>query len=138
MWWRTAVLAVLVTATTAGIGACSDDEGSAEELCQAVRANPSITSTFQGFDPTDASAAVEQLRTALVSLEQLRDAAPAEVRDDIVVEIDYVTDLIEGLGEVPEGEPAEAVGVVQRVTGEHPDVGQAAANLEAFAASSCR
>jgi hypothetical protein len=117
--------------------ACSDDGGSAEELCRALREDPSIANAFTGFDPTDTPAALDQLRTARVTLGELRDAAPSEVRDDLTVEIDYVQDLIDGLSAVEGGDAADAVAVVQRVTADHPDVADAAAELQAYAASSC-
>ncbi|MET0729263.1 MAG: hypothetical protein ABWZ76_13295 [Acidimicrobiales bacterium] len=117
--------------------ACGGDEGSAEELCAAVRSEPSVATVFRGFDPTDTDAALGRLREARVTLGELRDAAPAEARDDLTVEIDYVQALIEGLEGVDSGDPADAVAVVQQVEQEHPDVTQAAANLAAFAESSC-
>jgi hypothetical protein len=117
--------------------ACSGDEGSAEELCAAVRDDPTLTSTFTGFDPTDTDHALEQLRAARVSLGELRDAAPAEVRDDLTVEIDYVQALLEGIEGLDGRDSAETVAVVQQITSEHPDVDDAAASLAAFAAESC-
>lgn len=121
----------------AALIACGGDEGSAEELCEAVRSEPSITSAFQGFDPTDTEEALEQLRGARVTLGGLRDAAPSEVRDDLTVEIDYVQALIEGLEGVDGRDAAATIAVVQHVTAEHPEVGAAAAELAAFAAETC-
>lgn len=120
------------------LAACGGDEGSAEELCAAIRELPSVTSTFSGFDPTDVDAALEQLREARVVLGELRDAAPAEVRDDVTVEIDYVQALVEGLEGVDGQDAEETVAVVQRITDEHPDVQDASAELAAFAEESCR
>ena len=130
--WRLAVALLCVVAV-----ACSGDEGSAEELCTAVRSDPSVTNAFSGFDPTDTERALDQLRAARVTLGELRDAAPAEVRDDLTVEIDYVQALVDGLESVDGREASETVAVVQRITDEHPDVQGAAANLAAFAEESC-
>lgn len=121
----------------AALVACSDDAGSAEELCAAVREQPGVTSAFAGFDPTDTEQALEQLRAARVTLGELRVAAPSEVRDDLTVEIDYLQDLVEGLETVDEHDTAETVALVQRITDDHPGVADAAANLAAFAAESC-
>ena len=121
----------------AALVACSGDEGSAEELCTAVRAQPSLTNAFAGFDPTDTEHALEQLRAARVTLGELRDAAPSEVRDDLTVEIDYVQALVEGLEAVDGHDTSETVTVVQQITDEHPEVADAAANLAAFAEESC-
>lgn len=128
-------VALLVAATAAV--ACSSDDGSAEELCARLRSDPTITTVFRDFDPTDVEAALDQLRTGRVTLGELRDAAPSEVRDDLTVEIDYLQALIDGLREVADGDPADAVAVVQEVTAEHPDVEEAAANLTAFTEESC-
>lgn len=132
--WRAAGLVALVAAS----GACSDDGGSATALCAAVRADPSIATTFTAFDPTDTEAALEQLRSARVTLGGLRDSAPAEVRDDLTVEIDYVQALIETLETSPTDDPNATVTAVQQVTADHAGVAQAAANLEAFAEESCQ
>ena len=132
---RGAVLGMLVALVA--LAACGGDEGSAEELCAALRDQPSVASTFTGFDPTDTEQALEQLRSARVTLGDLRDAAPAEVRDDLTVEIDYVQALIEGLEGVTGRDATEAVSVVQRITDEHPRVSEAAASLTAFTEESC-
>ena len=118
------------------LGACTEDDSSAEELCEAVEAGD-LSGTFQDFDPTDPEAALDQLRTARVQLGDLLDAAPAEVRDDLEVEIDYVQALIDALEGVEPGDAAESALQVQSVTDAHPDVRAAAAKLEAFAASEC-
>ena len=131
--WLRAVALLCVAALVA----CSGDEGSAEELCAAVRSDPSVTSAFVGFDPTDTEHALDQLRAARVTLGELRGAAPAEVRDDLTVEIDYVQALVDGLESVDGREASETVAVVQRITDEHPDVEAAAANLAAFTRESC-
>ncbi len=130
---RRALLLVCAVA----LAACGGDEGSAEELCAAVRGEPGLTSTFTGFDPTDTEAALEQLRAARVVLGDLRDAAPAEVRDDLTIEIDYVQALVEGLEGVDGRDSEETVALVQRITDEHPDVAGAQAQLAAFAEESC-
>ena len=93
--------------------------------------------TFQGFDPTDPEAALDQLRAARVELGDLLDAAPDEVRDDLQVEIDYVQALIDALEEVAPGDATESALQIQAVTDAHPDVDEASANLAAFAEEEC-
>ena len=128
--------AVVLTSVTAA--ACSDNSGSAEALCTAVRADRSTATVFNGFDPTNRDAALVQLREARVTLGELRDAAPGEVRDDLDVEIDYVQALIDQLEALdPGADPAQAAEVVRQVTEEHPDVDDAAAALVAFSAENC-
>jgi hypothetical protein len=128
---------VLVLSCAVALAACGSDEGSAEELCDAVRGEAGRLDVFEGFDPTDTETALDQLRSARVVLGDLRDAAPAEVRDDLSIEIDYVQALVEGLEGV-DGQDAEAtVAVVQQIADEHPDVAAAQAELTAFAEESC-
>jgi hypothetical protein len=121
-----------------GLLACGDDGGSAEALCEVVRTDRSVAAVFSGFDPTDTERALEQLRTARVTLGELRDAAPEEVRDDLGVEIDYVQALIEGLDGIEAGDASQAVEVVRQVTNDHADVGDAAANLATFSQERCQ
>jgi hypothetical protein len=123
------LITVLLTA------ACGGDEGSAEALCTAVREQPSVATAFSGFDPTDPEQALEQLRSARVTLGELHQAAPSEVAHDLQVEIDYIQALIDGLDGVADS--AEAAAVVQQVTEEHPGVSDAAAALTTFTEESC-
>ncbi|MFP5255739.1 MAG: hypothetical protein ACLGI8_07815 [Acidimicrobiia bacterium] len=135
---RGAAWLVTAVAAVAHLTGCSgDDEGSAEELCRALRERPSIASTFEGFDPTDVDQALEQLRSARVTLGELRDAAPSKVRDDLSVQIDYVQALAEALEPLVGADATEIVAAVQRVTAEHPDVEAAATELSSFSASTC-
>ena len=96
-----------------------------------------MATTFQGFDPTDPEAALEQLRPARVALGELLDDAPAEVVDDLEVEVAYVQALIDALEAVAPGDATEAATRVQSITDAHPDVEEAAAELSAFAAREC-
>lgn len=128
---------VLLVLLVAGLTACSSGGGSAEALCSAVAKEDGLATAFEGFDPTDPEAALEQLRPARVTLGNLLDDAPAEVHDDLRVEIDYVQALIDVLTTVSPGDPAGAVVKVQEVTDAHPDVADAAAALTAFAAREC-
>jgi len=128
---------VVAAAAVLALVACREDKGSAEELCDAVASSDAITSTFQGFDPSDPEAALEQLRTARVELGDLLDVAPAEVADDIQVEIDYVQALIDALEDVPAGDATESALQFQAVTEAHPDVDDAAADLAAFSEKEC-
>lgn len=129
--------AALACAAVLAAGACGGDEGSAEELCAATRAQRDAMDVFRGFDPTNSVRALDQLRSARVTLGELRDAAPAEVRDDLTVEIDYVQALVEGLEELDGRDANEAVALVQQITDAHPGVAEAAANLAAFTEESC-
>jgi len=132
-WARRATAGLLALALVA----CTEDAGSAEELCEAVADTGDLAATFRGFDPTDPEAALDQLRSARVALGDLLDVAPDEVRDDLQVEIDYVQALIDALEDVPPGDATESALQVQAVTDAHPGVDEASANLAAFADEEC-
>ena len=102
-----------------------------------MRRDPALLTVFAGFDPSDATRALDQLRTARVSLGELRDAAPDEVRDDLDVEIAYVQALVDGLAAAEGADAADAVEVVRQVTEDHPEVDEAAAELAAFSEEHC-
>ena len=127
---------VAALALCVAVGACAEDEGSAEELCAAV-AEEGVTSTLQGFDPTDPEAALDQLRDARVKLGDLLDVAPDDVQDDLQTEIDYVQALVEVLEDVEPGDATESALQIQAVTDAHPGVDEASANLTAFAEEEC-
>jgi hypothetical protein len=113
------------------------DEGSSAALCEELSSSEGISSTFQDFDPTDPEAALDQLRTARVTLGNLHDDAPDEVRDDLEVEIDYVQALVDALEDVPPGDASESALRIKAVTDAHPDVDEAAAELAAYAEEEC-
>ena len=124
--------------SVAALVACSSDSGSTKELCQALNDGPGFSNVFQGFDPTNATAALEQLRTARVGLGDLKDAAPGEVRDDLQVEIDYVQALIVALEPLERDADATEVALtIQSVADTHPDVAAAARTLQTFATERC-
>ena len=129
--------AALVAISLAALTACSGGGGSAGSLCQAVGQIDGVGATFQGFDPTDREAALDQLRPARVTLGNLLDKAPREVRADIQVEVDYLQALIDSLQAAKPGDPADAVQRVQAVTDAHPKVAQAAAALQTFTIREC-
>lgn len=137
MRWMHRTLAVVV-ALSLGAGGCGGNEGSVEEFCTTVREDTTVGAVFAGgFDPTDLTRALEQLGAARITLGELRDAAPDEVRDDVTTELDYVDALAATLEEADERQPEAIVASVQQVTTEHADVGDAAASLAAFAQEEC-
>ena len=122
--------------TVLALVACRD-EGNARQLCRKVAELDDVATLFQDFDPTDPEGSLDHLRTARVTLGDLYDAAPDEVRDDLQVEIDYVQAMIDALEDVAPGDATESALQIQSVTDAHPDVPDAAANLSAFAEEEC-
>ncbi len=122
------------------IVACSggDDAGTAEELCSVVGDGRSFTALFdQGFDPTDTQRALSQLAAAKVDLDQLRRAAPSEVRDDLDAEIRYL-DAVTGIlrGEDPD-DPAAVVAAINGLSEERSAAQVASLVLEEFQTEHC-
>jgi hypothetical protein len=118
--------------------ACSEDGGSAEELCAVLDGGRSFGTLFEGgLDPTDTERALEQLRVARVDLEQLHDAAPSEVRDDLQVELDYVEALTEVVETVDPDDPAAVVDAVNALGERKAAVEAAAVRLRAYEADHC-
>ena len=134
---RVALLGVAALVAT-GAACAGDEQGSAEELCAAVGDGTAFAATFDGFDPTDTEAALAQLRAARITLGDLRDVAPGEVRDDLTIEVDYIQAMLEALEAAEPDNPGEAVAAVQRATVAHPDVDEANARLVAWTAEQCR
>jgi len=80
---------------------------------------------------------VEDLRAGLAELEGLRDAAPGEVRDELTVEVDYLTALLEALEPMIGRDDADIVAALQAVTESHPEVPAAARRLAEYEAETC-
>ena len=135
---RLALPLVLLLAAVSGVACSDDDAGSAEELCSVVGDGRSFTALFdQGFDPTDTQRAQAQLDAARVDLDQLRRAAPAEVRDDLDAEIRYldaVTRILQG--EDPD-DPAAVVAAINGLAEERSAAQVASLVLGEFQAQHC-
>ena len=129
------VPALLLTAV-----ACTDgDGGSAEELCSVVGDGRSFTALFeQGFDPTDTARAQSQLSAAKVDLDQLRRAAPSEVRDDLDAEIAYLEAVEEVLRTEDPDDPAAVVAAINALDDERSAAQVASLVLGEFEAEHCR
>ena len=133
---RLAPVVLLALAATVG-AACTKDHGSAEELCAELKGG-SYASVFNGFDPADPAKALDQLRTARVTLGDLKDKAPKEQRADLQIEIDYVQDLIDVVAPLgDDADVSQVAAAIQTTTKAHPDVDKAAARLAAFQKTSC-
>ncbi len=128
----------LVVAAVSVVACSGDDAGSVEELCSVVGDGRSFTALFdQGFDPTDTPRALSQLAAAKVDLDQLRRAAPSEVRDDLDAEIRYL-DAVTGIlrGEDPD-DPAAVVAAINGLSEERSAAQVASLVLGEFQAEHC-
>lgn len=91
----------------------------------------------QGFDPTDTQRARSQLAAAQVDLDQLRRAAPAEVRDDLDAEIRYLDAVAAVLEQEDPDDPAAVVAAINGLSEERSAAQVASLVLEEFEAQHC-
>ncbi len=128
------LLLLLVTA----LASCTSDGGDTDAFCNTLTNGQQYRTVFEGFNPTDATDALDRLRTARLDLGELKADAPSEIRDDLQVEIDYVQALIDGVAALGPGTDARNLtATFQAVTTDHPKVPAAAAALETFATAGC-
>ena len=99
----------------------------------------SYTALFeQGFDPTDTQRALAQLEAAGVDLDQLRTAAPDEVRDAIDAERAYLDAVTEVIEPVDPDDPAAVVAGINALGEERAAAEVASLELRAFEQANCR
>lgn len=135
---RPVAAAVLLLAWAGGIGACSDDGDSADQLCTLVGDGRTFTDVFQqGLDPTDTDLALAQLKVASIDLEQLHDAAPSEVRGALRDEIAYVDALTAVLQRVDPDDAAAVVAEVNALKDQREAATRGAGELRTFQDEHC-
>jgi hypothetical protein len=135
---RLAAGALGLAALTGAVGACSKEHGSPEALCSVLGDGRAYTALFeQGFDPTDSQRALAQVQAARVDLDQLRDAAPADVRDDLDKEMAYL-DAVKGVIErVDPDDPAAVVAGINDLSDERSAAQVASLELRSFEQVHC-
>lgn len=135
---RLAAGALGLAALAGALAACSKDGGSPEALCSVLGDGRAFTALFeQGFDPTDAQHALAQLEAARVDLDQLRDAAPAEVRDDLQTEMRYLDAMTAVIEHVDPDDPAAVVAGINDLSDERSAAQVASLELRSFEQVHC-
>jgi Spy/CpxP family protein refolding chaperone len=134
---RRAALAAAVVVVAAA--ACSDDDGggTAAELDALVADGRHAGLFSDGFDPTDRDRALAQLRAAEVDRDELRAAAPGDLRAASDDEIRYVEALVEAVEGTDPDDPAQVVAAVNALDDEREAAEVAALDLAAFQAEQC-
>jgi hypothetical protein len=139
--WRSAVIALLLVAIVGTAGwlflRTDDQEGSAEELCALLADRSRFSAVVEGFDPSDVSRSLDQLRLARDELVELRAAAPAELHPDLDVQIEATDALIGALEQVDPGDTTAAHEALRSVEPELAGVAGAYARLEQWASQHC-
>lgn len=136
---RSTAALVLAATVVLGMGACHDDAGDADQLCASLGDGRAFTALFEhGFDPTDTERALTQLEAARVDLDQLHDAAPAEVRDDLQQEVRYLDAVKDVLQRVDPDDPAAVVAAINDLSDERSAAQVASLELRSFEQVHCR
>jgi hypothetical protein len=133
-------VALAAAALLGPLGACSDDGGggSAAELCRVVGDGRSFTDVFAtGFDPTDVERATAQLHAAETDLQQLRAAAPSEVRDELDAEAAYLDAVLDVLAKGDPDDPAALVASINALSDQRAKAQVAGLELRNFEAQHC-
>jgi uncharacterized membrane protein YccC len=134
-----AVAALAMLAVGVTTAACSDnggDEGT-DALCALVGQGGQHRLFEEGFDPTDRSRAVTQLRSALVELGELRAASPSSARDAVDDEVHYLESLLAAVESTDPDDPAAMVAAVNGLDEEREAAEAAARELAELQARSC-
>jgi hypothetical protein len=135
---RLAAGALGLAAVTGALAACSKDDGSPEALCSVLGDGRAFTALFeQGFDPTDTQRALAQLEAARVDLDQLQDAAPAEVRDDLQTELRYLDAVKAIIERVDPDDPAAVVAGINDLSKERSAAQVASLELRSYEQVHC-
>ena len=80
------------------LSACrGENDGDPAAFCAAAADQSAFDAVFAELDPTDVPKATEAFDAALAEERRLRDDAPAAVRSDIDVLIQFLEDLVDGL-----------------------------------------
>jgi len=128
---RPLVLLVSVALVPVGLVACGDDEGSAAGFCDQAE-NLVESDPFDSLDPEDPN----QIDEAVGLLEDFRDAAPAEIEDDLSATVDFFEAYAEATGEAGDDPEAQAA-VFSELEEEFADIEAKLANVETFVTEEC-
>ena len=136
---RAAGLLAAAALAVAGAACSKGSGGSVAEVCAVLGDGRAYTALFdQGFDPTDTQRALTQLQAARVDLQQLREAAPKDLRDDIDAEADYLDAVLHVIDTVDAEDPAAVVAGINALESERSAAQVASLELRTFEETSCR
>lgn len=131
-------LAALSTAAilTLGAVACTSDPGSEEAFCDQVGEVPTMGVLLSGFADADPVELERRLDAGATAYEELRDAAPGEIRGRVSEVVDLVTAMIDAVRANPDDPDALATDLRAAVA-EQPEIEQAATEVETYARTTC-
>jgi dihydrodipicolinate reductase len=130
-----AVVSLVVLA--AALVACAGDGGDLDAFCAQARDTGQLDEVFDTYDPSDVEGTAAQFAAALEAYESLRSDAPAEVRDDLDVLIDFTTEFRDSLLDGDPSDPGTTTQVGLDLEERFAEVEAATNELEVFVANNC-
>jgi hypothetical protein len=128
---RVATFLVAVGLAALAGGACSSGGGSTNAFCESVHGGDNPLDMFDAYDPTNVSAARDQLQRGVDRMKELERAAPSEIRDDLRMLVDVGSKLVVAL------DPAAGAKPAPDFTGDFEHVRDASSVVTQFAADHC-
>jgi len=111
---------------------CSEGKsGSTAAFCASARTGENPLDVFDRYDPTNVDSARDQLQRGVDRLQELEEAAPSEIHDDLKVLVDVAQQLVTAL------DPAAKDEEIPDFTSEFDQVQAASGNVIRFAADNC-
>lgn len=132
----TTIVTVLLTVLASAIAGCTDDGGSEDAFCREVRSLPPLDSVINGFSEADPGQLETRLTRASSAYEDLRAAAPSEIRGSVGDMVDLVDAVLDAV-EANRDDPEAAVDALRTAVVENPDAPLASRRVVDYAADSC-
>jgi hypothetical protein len=129
-------LAALVLSTSAA--ACTDDDtGSVAEFCKQVKRLPPLDTVLRGYSGLDAQELQARLDAARTGYDDLADAAPGDIGDDVDRVAELVRLVVRAVADHPD-DPDAVAREVQRGTREISGSATASQRVVAYAKDHCQ
>jgi hypothetical protein len=127
-----AALALASVLAIAGCGGGDDVEAFCDQADEAQALGADLAAPIQGGDIDSAKKAIAD---ASAKLEDVADAAPDEISDDVGVVTDYVSSLNDALQDAKT--PQDLLGVTQDLQENAQEVTEAGDNVETYITENC-
>jgi hypothetical protein len=128
---------VLITVTLLA-PACGDDNSDVAAFCQRARDQARFDAVFDGFTVTDRADAHARIATAIDELEQLRDLAPGDLRDELGLLLDVLEEVDGAVDELDPSDPDSVERALAPINERSADIDEANARLETFRQTRCQ
>lgn len=130
-------MTAVVLAAGLALAACSDGGDDVEAFCEDAKATGELADVFDTYDPADLERTADQFDQAAIAYEDLLDAAPDEVTDDLEVLAAFATDFRDGVRAADPRDPAGANAVALELEDRFAEVEAATLALEQYVTQEC-